>query len=34
MIEMLFQDDSDYLFHQFHLHLVQNIQVGAPCPFY
>jgi hypothetical protein len=27
MIEMLFQDDSDYLFHQFHLHLVQNIQV-------
>jgi hypothetical protein len=27
MIEMLFQDDSDYLFHQFHLHLVQHIPV-------
>jgi hypothetical protein len=24
MIEMLFQDDSDYLFHQFHLHLVHT----------
>jgi hypothetical protein len=34
MIEMLFQDNSDYLFHQFHLHLVQHIQVGAACPFY